>query len=42
MRGFLEWIGWIAVALVLAMLAIWLVTALFQPAHPTDEPIDDE
>lgn len=39
MTGLLEWIGWIAVALVLTTLAIWLIAALM---HTTDEPIDDD
>lgn len=39
MTAFLEWIGWIAVVLVLATLVVWLIAAW---AHTPDEPIDDE
>lgn len=39
MTAFLEWVGWIGVASVLGMLAIWLIVAL---VYQADEPIDDE
>lgn len=39
MTTFLEWVGWIGVASVLGMLAIWLIVAL---VHQADGPIDDE